>query len=70
MRSRLGGRALVWEEKAITLQPVTQPELDLAIVRARSDFYARAHPTAGDVLFLVEVADTLLERDRGVRLAL
>ena len=70
LRSRLGGRVLVREEKAITVEPVTQPEPDLAIVRARSDFYARAHPTAGDVLFLIEVADTSLERDRGVKLAL
>ena len=70
LRSLLGGRAQVREEKAITLEPATQPEPDLAIVRGRSDFYAGSHPTAGDVLFLIEVAETSLERDRGVKLAL
>src|SRR2546427_5022898 len=46
LRSQLGGRGLVREEKAITLEPVTQPEPDLAIVPARSDFYARAQRAA------------------------
>ena len=70
LRSLLGDRAQVREEKAIDLEPSTQPEPDLSIVRVRSDFYSGSHPTAGDVLFLVEVADTSLERDRGVKLAL
>ena len=70
LRSRLGGRAQVREEKAIVLGPASQLEPDLAIVRARPDFYAGSHPTARDVLFLVEVAETSLERDRGVKLTL
>ncbi|MBI3457481.1 MAG: Uma2 family endonuclease [Candidatus Rokubacteria bacterium] len=70
LRLLLGSRAQVREEKAIALEPASQPEPDLAVVRARSDFYAGSHPTAADVLFLIEVADTSLERDRGVKLAL
>lgn len=69
-RSVLGSRAQVREEKAIALEPASQPEPDLALVRPRSDFYADSHPAAADVLFLIEVADTSLERDRGVKLGI
>ncbi len=70
LRSLLGSRAQVREEKAIALEPASQPEPDLAVVRPRSDFYVESHPAAADVLFLIEVADTSLERDRGVKLAI
>jgi Uma2 family endonuclease len=70
LRSVLGSQAQVREEKAIVLEPASQPEPDLAIVRPRGDFYASSHPRAADVLLLIEVADTSLERDRGVKLAI
>ncbi len=70
LRSLLGGRAQLREEKAIVLEPANQPEPDLAVVRGRSDFYAGAHPSPADVLFLIEVADASIEPDRGVKLAI
>ncbi len=70
LRGLLGGRAQVREEKAVVLEPASQPEPDLAVVRPRVDFYAESHPDRADVLFLIEVADTSLERDRGVKLGI
>ena len=38
---------------------------DIAILRYREDFYGIAHPGPGDVLLLIEVADSSLRYDRG-----
>jgi Uma2 family endonuclease len=54
----------------IVLDERSQPEPDLAIVRARADHYRSAHPTAQDALLLVEVADQTLNYDRTVKASL
>src|ERR1051325_379479 len=43
---------------------------DITVAHARADLYASAHPTAADVLFLVEVADASLTYDRHTKLPL
>jgi Uma2 family endonuclease len=43
---------------------------DVTLLRPRTDFYASAHPGAGDVLLLIEVADTTLRLDRRVKIPL
>jgi Uma2 family endonuclease len=40
------------------------------LLRRRPDRYRQSHPTAADVLLLVEVADGSLAYDRGPKLAL
>jgi len=47
----------------------SEPEPDLAVVRAAADWYATRHPGADDIALLVEVADTSLARDRDVKLS-
>ena len=37
------------------------------MVKYREDAYAGAHPTPSDVLLLIEVSDTSLEMDQGVK---
>jgi len=64
----LGERAVVWPQLTIRLSPRSAPEPDLTIARRRS--YRSAHPTAEDVLLLIEVADTSLRRDRQLKLPL
>ena len=53
-------------------EPITlddgEPEPDGAIVRGRIEDYAAAHPVPRDVAVVIEVADTSLERDRGIKL--
>lgn len=53
-------------------EPITlgdgEPEPDGAIVRGRIEDYAAAHPVPADVATVIEVADTSLERDRGIKL--
>lgn len=54
----------------LCLSDRSEPEPDLMLLRPRADQYAQAHPTAADVLLLVEVADSSLRYDREVKLPL
>lgn len=66
--SGLGPRAVVWPQLPVELPPRSMPEPDVALLRPRS--YRSAYPTPGDVLLVVEVAETSLARDRKVKLPL
>ena len=62
--------ALVRVQGPVRLAEDSEPQPDLTLLRGRTDFYASAHPGAGDVLLLVEVSDTSLEYDRELKLPL
>lgn len=53
-------------------EPITladgEPEPDGAVVRGREEDYADRHPGPADVALVIEVADTTLQRDRGIKL--
>jgi len=53
-------------------EPVTlsdgEPEPDGMVVRGEPREYSDRHPAPADVPLLIEVADTTLERDRGIKL--
>ncbi|MDQ4076367.1 MAG: Uma2 family endonuclease [Chloroflexota bacterium] len=59
--------ALVSVQNPIHLADDTEPQPDIALLRPDVD-YGEAHPRPDDVLLLVEVADTSLDYDRGVKL--
>jgi len=46
----------------------SEPQPDLAILRAREDHYKRSHPTPPDILMVVEVADESEQYDREEKL--
>jgi hypothetical protein len=54
----------------LVLDERSQPEPDLSIVNARADHYRKAHPTAQDTLWLIEVADKALLYDRTIKTSL
>jgi Uma2 family endonuclease len=64
----LGNRAVVSVQNPIVLNDLSEPQPDLAVVKPRADFYAQAHPTAGDALLVIEVADTTAAYDRDIKL--
>ena len=69
--SRLGDRAIVHVQNPIELPDVdSEPQPDVALLRPRADFYTTAHPRAGDVLLVVEVADSSARPDRRVKIPL
>jgi Uma2 family endonuclease len=63
-RDLAGRRATVWVQLPIRLSRYSEPEPDLALLKRREDFYAERHPEPGDVLLVVEVADTSRRTDR------
>ena len=64
------GRVIASVQSPLRLDPYNEPQPDLMLLRPRADFYESSHPTAADVLLLVEVADSSLAYDRGPKLAL
>jgi Uma2 family endonuclease len=55
-------------QNPIRLQDDTEPEPDLTVLAPRELPYFEAHPTAKDVLLLIEVADSSLEYDRDTKI--
>lgn len=65
---KLVDRASLRGQHPVKLLPRSLPQPDLAVTRRRRDFYEGGHPTAEDVLLLIEVADSSLRFDRLVKL--
>jgi Uma2 family endonuclease len=62
LRSLLNGLAEVFEAHPITLDN-SEPEPDITIARLPEIIYARHHPYAEDIYWLVEIADKTLTKD-------
>jgi Uma2 family endonuclease len=57
-------------QNPVIISNLSVPQPDLALLEARADDYAGAHPRTADVLLVVEVADTTLAFDLGRKAAL
>ncbi len=68
--ARLRGRTIVIGQDPIVPPPDSEPQLDLAILRLRADFYERSHPGPEDIILIIEASDTSLDSDRTVKLPL
>lgn len=62
--------ATVWVQNSLRLNDFSEPEPDIALLKRRDDHYRRANPTPDDVLLVVEVSDTTIAYDRGVKVPL
>jgi Uma2 family endonuclease len=65
--TRLGDRAVVSPQNPVVIQPRSEPQPDLLLLRPRAVSYSREHPIPEDVLLAVEVADTSVRFDRLVK---
>ena len=65
---QLGDRAWVSAQNPLRLDGHTEPQPDLVVARGGGDDYAERHPEAGDVLLVVEVADSSLRYDRAEKM--
>lgn len=68
LRRALSGIALVRVQNPVILSDFSEPEPDIAIVKRKENYYADKHPTAGEVILIIEVADSSLEIDRQLKL--
>ena len=67
---RVGRAAIVRVQGPIHIDEYSEPQPDICLLKPRRDFYRRSHPAPGDVLLVIEVADTSVEYDRNVKLPL
>ncbi len=65
---RVGDEAIVRIQSPIQLSEISEPEPDVALLRPRPDFYAESHPEPGEVLLVVEVAETSVRYDRDTKI--
>jgi Uma2 family endonuclease len=63
----VGDRAAVRTQLPVRLSNRSEPQPDVALLKAKPGGYRRAHPTPEDVLLLIEVSDTTLRYDLGVK---
>jgi Uma2 family endonuclease len=67
---RFDDRAVVRVQGPVRLDGHSEPAPDVALLRLPLERYSVAHPTPEDVLLIVEVDDTSLQRDRRGKLPL
>jgi hypothetical protein len=62
--------ALAGIHNPLRLDTFDEPAPDIVLLKPRSDAYKSNHPSADDVLLLVEVSDSSISYDRGIKLPL
>ena len=67
---RVAERAIVDVQNPVRVGADSEPQPDLTLLRPRSDLYASRHPGPGDLLLVVEVAETTADTDRQVKIPL
>lgn len=60
------GAMVVRTQSSVTF-PNSVPEPDIAVLPGPAELYAQVRPSASDLLLVIEVADTTLARDRGLK---
>lgn len=68
--SAVGRHAIVSIQDPVCLDLYSEPQPDIALLRPREDYYTRGHPGPGDVLLIVEVAQSSLAYDLEVKVPL
>lgn len=66
----VGDRAILGVQRPVRLDRRNETQPDLVLLKPRPDFYKKGHPTAGDVLLIVEVAELSLRYDREIKIPL
>ncbi len=70
LNRKLGHAAIIRVQNPVRLNDFSEPEPDVALLKPRDDFYSQSHPTASDVLLVIEVAETSVEYDRSLKMPL
>ena len=66
----VGKRAIVGVQGAVRLDEYDEPQPDIYLLRPRDDFYTTEHAGPPDILLIIEIADSSLEYDRGIKASL
>lgn len=63
-----GNRFILSIRNPINIKPHSQPQPDVAVLQFRHDYYSKSHPGPAEIILLIEVADSSLEKDRKIKL--
>lgn len=63
-------RAWIRVQNPVALSEFSEPEPDLTVAKRKPELYRTSHPRPEDILFLIEVSDSSLAKDRLVKLPL
>jgi Uma2 family endonuclease len=66
----VGEKGVVAVQNPVRLDDLSEPQPDFAVLKPRADDYRHATPHPADVLLIIEIADTSLAYDRGVKRSL
>ncbi len=66
----VGDRGVVGVQNPVRLDDLSEPQPDFSVLKPRDDDYRRATPRPHEVLLIIEVADSSLAYDRGVKRSL
>jgi Uma2 family endonuclease len=64
------GRWVVWTQSPVALSKASEPEPDIALLAPADHCYMQRHPTPDDVFLIIEISDSSLGLDRGIKLPL
>jgi Uma2 family endonuclease len=64
------GRGVVRVQGPVRLSRSSEPEPDIAVLNAKTDYYRHGHPAGADTLLVIEVSDSSLRYDRDVKVPL
>jgi Uma2 family endonuclease len=67
LRALFGDRVRVHEAHPITLANDSEPEPDIAILKTPASRYRTHHPYPDDIFWLIEIANSTLVKDLGVK---
>lgn len=67
LENRLGNQALVRVQEPVQLDDFSEPEPDIAVVRFDPLYYEDHHPNPSEIYLIIEVADTTLSKDCGIK---
>lgn len=67
LENRLGNRVLVRLQDPVRLNNYSEPEPDIAVVVPDPLYYEDHHPTPSEIYLIIEVADTTLRTDLGIK---
>src|ERR1041384_8418450 len=66
LNRKVGTSAFVSVQNPVRLSDFSEPQPDIALLKPRDGFYSQSHPTAADVLLVIELAETSVDYDRSV----
>ena len=66
----VAGAVIVGVQGSVRLDEYDEPQPDIYLLRPKDDFYASGHAGPPDIFLIIEMADSSLEYDQGLKLRL